>query len=410
MNLEKKSFITAVLPALILCFISSLFYHHQYFWRVYTETYKPMLTVAYALDEEKYALLVATMYYPYVIVQFISGFFINRFHPIKTLSLCAIGHLIGCFCFLFSSTFFAAQVSYFVIGASGGVSLILALYIARIVLSKKHYTSACGFIASFGAFGALISGVPIKWLSKYFFWRHILMTYALLDVVIVLGCLYLFARCAEQMNLNELAARYATKGRLSWNRIMTWNLWGPAIYLFFQYMSMMSFVAVWLVPFTIADLHSHMLYVYSSYTTVLISYIMSSNLIGLLEKRISKKTGLSLASACGIVASSYLLYFSQGHVVLLFMSLILLGMALSAFSLTVSVVAGGVEKEMTTIATSICTAMANVGGVFILTLAAFLIQHQVAVLSLLHAYQRVFIFVPCSFLIALCISFCLNDV
>lgn len=410
-TLPKKNiqFIACISPALVLCFLASLFYHHQYFWRVYTETYKEILAMSYSLDEEKYALLVASMYYPYVIVQLISGFIINRFNPIKLLTLCALIHFIGCFLFLFSKSFLMAQIAYFIIGASGGTSLILALFISRVLLSNRNYTSACGFITSFGAIGALISGIPIKWLSHYFPWRHILMTYTMLDVLIVIVCLILFFRYSALMNLKALAKDYSPRSGLRWKKLMTWKLWGPASYIFFQYMTMMSFVAVWLIPFVIADLHSHLLYVYSSYTTVLIAYIIGSNLVGVLAKRMNKTTLLSFASACGIIATTYLLYFSERHEALLFMSLFLLGIALSAFSLSLSVVADSVDKEMASIATAICTAMANVGGVIILTLAALLIRHQLEIFNLLHAYQRVFIFVPCSFVVALFISFFLHD-
>ena len=185
---SKSSQRTQALDILLLILMMALFFHHQYFWRISPATIRDIIIDKYHINIHQFGHLLSAMYYPFLISQLFSGFLIYRFSLKKVIFFVVLLHLAGCWFFIFSNTFYMSLLGYALIGSAGGVALILALYVARQLVSAKYYPSACAIVITIGMIGAMIGGEPLRWLTLHFRWNNVLFYYSLLDVVIIVFC------------------------------------------------------------------------------------------------------------------------------------------------------------------------------------------------------------------------------
>ena len=372
-------------------------YHHQYLWRTFPATIKDILTAQYNLSIKKFSILIACMYYPYLIIQLLSGYFIQRC-PILLIIFFSIGlHIIGCWFFLSAHTYHSLLFGYALVGATGGIFTILALHTARQLLSPKNYPAACGIIFAIGLSGGIIGGTPYRWLTTISDWRTILYFYSYFCILSIIVCTSLYRL---PMIKSKFIQQKQIKQPFRMSQFLCRRpLWYCSLYITFQYATMSFFVSTWLIPFAIADLHSHQLWIYGLNIWALTSYMAGSIFFGNLARTRSKKNILIGLSILGIIASMVLIYGSKDNSIIFAVCLVCIGISLSALPVLLALFNDTTPENEVSTGNSIVVVMANVGGVCLIYLAGDFIHKTLPQNELLQ-YKHVFFVIPLSFLIA----------
>jgi MFS family permease len=393
---------------LIIWFSSLLFYQNQYFFRIIPSVLSKEWVSDYNITIYHVGEIYSYFFYSYLICQIIAGILIKKFNELSVLFFTCLFHFIGILLLIYSYNFEMLFISQLILGAMGGFAIVLALNIGRKIVNIEYSSFLNGIIFMVGGLGALLAQIPVEYFMNFFSWRHILFVNLHIDLLICLTVVFSFIKIKDVFKKKKVSTKsskglYALMGALC-----SWNLWGVSLYVFFQFMSMVGFINLWLHPFINIE-YSKSPHESSFYeTAVYLGYIIGSPLMGLLGKWFfhHKKVILILSSLFGFFVSLGLIYVKINLISIEYILLFLLGFFMSCISVAISILRDNTIEDELPISLGVSIFFSNLGGAIVLILIGYLLKLESIKLGgdTLESYRHALVVVPLSFFLAFIVS------
>jgi predicted MFS family arabinose efflux permease len=184
------------LPFLMWAF-PLLFFAYQFILRLWPSLMMEQIMTQFAIDATAFGLLVSVYYYGYAGMQIPIAVAIERYGARMIVFLCALICGLAAFLFFFTTNWYLALFSRFLIGVGSAVGFLGASKVISQWFPKEQYARMVGFTFTFGLLGAIYGGKPVSLLIASFGWQSVAITLAM--VAIMIGILtYLFLREPEK--------------------------------------------------------------------------------------------------------------------------------------------------------------------------------------------------------------------
>ncbi len=397
-----------VLASLLLLFLSTIFYSHQYFFRVLPGTMQEKLTTDFELSNFELSNVAACFFYAYLIVQPISGIVIARFGVALAFLIAGVSVFSGAMFMSVASVIEHLYVSQLLLGIGGSFALLIALSTGRVTISKKYYPLFSGGVLAIGASGAIIGQAPLAYITDVYDWQDIVFYTAFFELLIVITMTWLIYRYSyfRPQLLTTHKKNSASSGLKE--TLTDSNVWLLSLLGCFLCLPMASFVIVWLYPFISLELGEHTLYSRLAPTAAYAGYVIGSPIVGWIATSLPnrKLQILIIASILGFLSSMGAIYTVEHSIIVVYSFLFIMGVSISCITIIIALVRDWIPAERLPIALGIAMCALNLGGTVSLIAIGYIldIEKSMAGVSQLKAYHVALVFVPASFLMAFAIS------
>lgn len=230
------------LPLLMWLFPVS-FFAYQFILRLWPGLMMHSIMEQFSIDASHFGLLAAFYYYGYAGMQIPVALLLERFQPRYVICSFAILCGLATLLFTYTSHFYLAVFSRFLIGAGSAVGFLGVSKVISEWFSKEHYTRMVGFSFSVGLLGAIYGGKPVSLLIERYSWQNVAITLAFVSIGIGLGC-YLFLRAPQHKE------EVGTTSLLNFKTVLAakW-LWVLALSNLLMVGALEGFSDVWGVPY-----------------------------------------------------------------------------------------------------------------------------------------------------------------
>ncbi len=134
--------------------------------------------------------LSAMYFYGNFLLIFPAGLLLDRFSPRKILFLSLLIASISMFTFAYSTSLLTADLSRFISGLCGSFAFLGAIRIVSRWFPPKKLALASGMVITLAMLGGMVAQTPIAALSEFVGWRHTLMLFGLLGLVLTFITLF----------------------------------------------------------------------------------------------------------------------------------------------------------------------------------------------------------------------------
>lgn len=180
-----------------------LFFAYQFILRLWPGLMMNQIMDQFSIDASHFGLLAAFYYYGYSIMQIPVAMLLDRFGARRIIFLCAVLCGLATLMFTYTSNFYLALLSRFLIGAGSaagflGVSKVLSEWFPKI-----RYTRMVGLSFTLGLIGGIYGGRPVSILIETYSWETV--SVALACISIVIGFATYFALRSPQNIKNSIS-------------------------------------------------------------------------------------------------------------------------------------------------------------------------------------------------------------
>ncbi|MFT6835577.1 MAG: MFS family permease [Francisellaceae bacterium] len=396
--------LSKLLPIWLIWIASSLFYEHQYFFRVIINTIAPKLKSDFNIELTSIEYLISLFFFSYMIFLPLAGILVKKYPKQNILLIAVVINQIGIIFCYFSISIHWLIVSQILFGASGPCALIISLsYIKE--LNLKRYTVLLNSITlSFGGLGVYLAGQPFFSLMTLYDWRTALLIFSLVNIVIIIMIL-LSAIKSNTLNYShsQHILTSAPKKPINLKHYFNWKLWGPSLYGLFQFLPMISFISSWQVPFMRLNIPKQENYALDSIVIVFIGLNVGLISLGILcAYGIHKRVILMFSSALGCIAFTVIIFAPITNFYLVSIVLFLLGFSMSSYTVSTSIVQATSNKESLSTSLGINLFLLNIGGLIMLFITTAIMKYDLRIWGHpeLLAFHYTYIFIPISLSIA----------
>ncbi len=143
-----------------------------------------VLMNAFNINASHLGTMSSMYFYGNFLLLFPAGLLLDRFSPRKILFLALLVSSIAMFTFAYSTTFWGAGISRLVQGFCGSFSFLGAIRIVSRWFSPKKMALASGSVVTLSMLGGMVAQTPVASLSIAIGWRHTLMWFAVLGLIL----------------------------------------------------------------------------------------------------------------------------------------------------------------------------------------------------------------------------------
>ena len=305
----------------VMWFFPVFFFAFQFVFRLWPGLMMQSIMLQYSIDASQFGLLAACYYYGYAGLQIPVALWLEKYSARLMVSLFILVCALGCGLFTWSSTFYLACFSRFLVGAGSAVGFLGVSKVVSEWFSPSQYARMIGLSFSVGLLGAVYGGMPLTSLIERYGHKPVAYVLVLMTIGIAIGS-YLVLRTPPRQTL---PATGVTRLQALGTCLSSPILWCLALANLLMVGCLEGFADVWGV--------SYLMQVYQLTKPAaagLQSFIFIGMLFGgPLLAFCSKYTGdYSVIAGCGVLISlafSYLLIYPHFHPWLVVGVLFLLG-------------------------------------------------------------------------------------
>jgi MFS family permease len=160
--------------ALILVFLSALFYCYEYILRISPNVMMPDIMRQFGLTAAGAGWLISMYYFAYTPLQIVVGVITDRFGAKRVLAWAICFCIAGALVFPATDIIYVAGFGRILIGIGSAFAYVGALAIANRTLHKDWFTFFAGAVTTLGMIGALGGDMGMSYLISHYHWTHIL--------------------------------------------------------------------------------------------------------------------------------------------------------------------------------------------------------------------------------------------
>lgn len=235
---------TNFLPLMMWLFPLS-FFTFQFILRLWPGLMMQEIMLQFSIEAGSFGMLAAFYYYGYAGMQIPMALLLDKFGArcivFGFALLCGLGALL----FTYTTSFYLALLSRFLIGAGSAVGFLGVSKVVSEWFSSRQYSKMIGFSFSVGLLGAIYGGKPLTQWIKAYDGQHVGFALAFLSMAIGLGA-YLVLRSPkklEQSAENKLSLSHCSV------LFSSWVIWALALANLLMVGALEGFADVWGVPY-----------------------------------------------------------------------------------------------------------------------------------------------------------------
>jgi MFS family permease len=175
--------------ALVLVFLSALFYCYEYILRISPNVMMPDIMSQFSLTAAGAGWLISMYYFAYTPLQVVVGVITDRFGAKRVLSWAIALCILGAFIFPATHSVKIAAIGRILIGTGSAFAYVGALAIANRTLNKDWFTFFAGAVTTLGVLGALLGDMEMSHLISDYPWTRILHIAAIFGILLLIAFL-----------------------------------------------------------------------------------------------------------------------------------------------------------------------------------------------------------------------------
>lgn len=316
--------------------LAAFFYLYEYFLRVSPTVMVPEIMQAFNKKAVGIGSLSSAYLYTYALCQIPVGMLMDRFGARKLLSLASVICTIGCGFYGFGSKFIFLIIGRIFLGAGSAFAFIGMVYICSHWFEKRKVATLLAVGNSLGMVGAIAGEGPLALSVDRFGWRMPML--ALGAIGLLLALIMFFTMTGDSAHPIE---KQEQKAREKVNVVENLKsvaknpqTWLVGIATFLIYSTTTAFAALWGVPFLESAYNMKKDAASFAISMIFVGWIIGGPIIGRLsDVTRHRRAWLIVASICGALSMSLLIYYLQLNRILLYILLALIGFFSSAQNL-----------------------------------------------------------------------------
>lgn len=162
------------------------FFAYQFILRLWPGLMMQHIMAQFAIDASQFGVIAAFYYYGYASMQIPVALFLERFGTKIIVCVFAVLCGLAMILFTYSTNWYVACLSRFLIGAGSAVGFLGVSKIITEWFPTAHYTKMISWSFSIGLIGAVYGGKPISLLIEAYPPQHVAITLAFISITI--GC------------------------------------------------------------------------------------------------------------------------------------------------------------------------------------------------------------------------------
>ncbi|MCE2982549.1 MAG: MFS transporter [Parachlamydia sp.] len=165
--------------ALIVWFITSIFYSYQYVLRVIPNIFLDDIMQQFDMGAGVFGQFSGIYYIGYSLMHLPIGLMLDRFGPKKVMSGCILLSVAGLMPLLFSDYWIYPIAGRFLIGVGSSAAILGVFKIVRMVFDEKKFPRMLSLSVTIGLIGAIYGGGPISYMRDVFGYQAVVQILAL---------------------------------------------------------------------------------------------------------------------------------------------------------------------------------------------------------------------------------------
>lgn len=333
----------------IICGLASFFYVYEFFLRVTPGVISQELMQQFNMDAAAFGVMSAFFYYGYTPMQVPAGILIDRFGARALMSfamlLCAFGAI------LFGVTHNAAllSVSRAMMGFASSFAFVGALVLVARWFPPKYFALITGLIQLMGCLGAIGGQTPVAMLTGTIGWRATMISAG--GIGILFGVLFwLIIRDGPKkidthahLNYKEHPTNLLDSLKNELGRLIyvckNPQTWAAAICGFSCWAPIVTFAALWGVPFLMVDYGINSTDASIGNIAIWLGIAIASPLVGWWSNAVnSRRLPLIVCYVAAILSSLGVIYIPHPPMMLMYALLFVFGAAAASQAVTFGVV------------------------------------------------------------------------
>ena len=328
--------------------IAALFFLYEFFLRTFLGSFAKDVIHDLSLSAEQFALLGSGYYLAYALMQVPVGMLVDKFGVKLSMIVATVMCAIATFIFAHTDTFITGFFARLGMGFGSSFAFVILLVIVSVWFPRKHFAFLAGLSQFIGTLGPLLAGGPlVAYLAtQHLTWRSALSTIAGVGIILsILSLLFVKSKSRSSNEVIYLNNEPSVGIRLEKMKKNT-QMWMIALCSGCIYFPISLMGAQWGTYF----LHTTGLSSTNAADMISVawfSYGIGCPIIGALSDRLRRRTRfMALCGVFGVIATSWLIYFTPHHLWVFTAVFALLGLAASGQNIGFAVIAEHSQSDI----------------------------------------------------------------
>jgi MFS family permease len=362
------------------------------------------------LDASGLGIMASVYYYSYTLMQIPAGLLFDHLSSRKLITFSMLLCVAGAVFFGCSQTSYMAAMGRFLMGLGSAFAFISVLFVASQWFSARYFALLAGIAQLLAACGAIGGEGPLASIVMKVGWRTTMYWLAAVGLLIA-GLAWLIVRDPRKNTIsvqpfNELVVTGLKKLCFV---LTNKQMWVIALYSFAVWAPIVSFAALWGVPYLSKYYSIDREIAASACSMIWLGVGLGSVYIGWLSDKLGKrKPPLLCCALLGLLVSILIVYVPNINLSWMFVLLFLLGISSSGQALSFAVVKDNNHAFVTGTAVGFNNMAVVAGGALFQPLVGILLYHHSKGLIIhntfvymLSDYRHAFIVLPLCYLLSL---------
>lgn len=227
--------------------LAALMLFYKYLLSVFPSVITDQLIETFSLSNAGLGNLAACFFYSYLVMQFFSGYLIDRYNMRLIICLSLLVSALGALFFSLAETITTAIIGRALMGIGAAFATVGYLKTASLYFSKKQFPTVSGLLTVGVMLGAVFGEAPLALLIKKIGWQDSLMLVALIGAIISL--LFFTVVRAKQPTHSDMTPVNWQQVRQIFKRKSNWCL---TLYSGLAFAPLAVFGGLWGTPFVVS--------------------------------------------------------------------------------------------------------------------------------------------------------------
>lgn len=267
--------------------IAAIFYAYEYILRILPSLIMPQLAHHFNIVAIQLGHLAACYYYAYTLMQIPVGVLLDKYNPLKVLTLACLICVIGVIGLAYTKQLWIAEASRFLMGFGSAFAFVGTLKIATLCLPPHYFVFSAGLTSTIGLLAATGGNVLLSVSINLHGWQNALMNLILLGVLIAI--LLIISGRYRIIFFNKGQGHQLLK-KVSFTHLLPIirqpQVWVNSLIGCLLYLPLSIFAELWGIPYLKAVHHLNAVEAANAIAKIFLGWAIGAPLVGLIVSRL----------------------------------------------------------------------------------------------------------------------------